>query len=240
MRDLFIGCLIFTLLATAGVAVATPDRTDRVVLAACLLAQVGFLAAYVTGTIAHMVFVIAIMYGSMLGGRAVLIMAALMTLLTLCLRAALGGCLFSVVEEDTESVVPRGSWVADAQLAGFLAIGVVRVWRRWDEPPALLRWLGLSVIFPFVACTWNFGGGSQGSQRRCDSQGSQCRCGIQCRCGSQGSQCRCGIQCRCGSQGIQCRCGRQGSRSRQSAQSRARPPSKESIVDACGACRNLE
>lgn len=82
------------------------------------------------GQAAHMLFVTAIAYGAIAGGRKVLRLSAALLTLTLALRALQGGCVFAVVEpcETGGGMVRKSDGpTTDASLCALWVVSIARL-----------------------------------------------------------------------------------------------------------------
>ena len=158
MREWFDVAVVLTLLATLRVCmqqVCAGAGVDGAVLVLCALVQLGLLSRRLPGESAHVCFIVAVSYASLLGDRRIIELASALLATTLALRLALGGCLFNVVEGEG-SLSPRASWTPDAQLLSLFAIAVARLRCRPEVVlPAPLRALGLAGVTAYVLCTWS-------------------------------------------------------------------------------------
>lgn len=153
MRGLFIACVLIAILSTLLLFATEQDVMDRVALGICAIIQFGLLSSCVSGSIAHIVFIIAISYGSLFAERSFLMLTSALIVLTLALRIAYGGCLFNLVEGDN-TLRARTNWVADTQILSLLIVALFRlcVWTYQLSVPQ--RMMGVACLMLYVTCTW--------------------------------------------------------------------------------------
>lgn len=138
--------------------VATPVDTLLLWISACMQAAMLWDDASF-GKAAHMIFVTAIAYGAIAGGRGVLGLSAALLTLTLTLRALQGGCVFAVVEprETGGGRVRKSDGPAtDASLCVLWAVSIARlVGCGWLSQPLCRQQLtALIASAAVVLGTW--------------------------------------------------------------------------------------
>ena len=165
MRSVLGGCLFFVIVSVlAGILVEKKEDCVDVLVGTllCLSSAMTLCILYnvhdtpkvpILGACCHMVFTIALTYGSLLASKPLRKLTLIMVGITLVTRNVFGGCLFNMIEGD--GGVHDGNIDHDIWLYGMLGIGLARAMFRKHCFSQLEKEVGLMAIVLHTNFMWD-------------------------------------------------------------------------------------
>lgn len=151
MRSVLTACLL--LIVVSVLATLTTNKENCVdALVSTLLCFTSVVALCILYTVhvpnlgrcCHMVFIVAISYGTLLACQPLLKLTIATVALTLVTRNVFGGCLFNMIEGD--GCIQDGNKDDDIVLCGMLGIGLARAMFQKQGFSQLAKEVGLAAV----------------------------------------------------------------------------------------------